>query len=112
MKSSATGLCLCALLFSSTGAQAASDRMDDGKLAYEKACASCHESPASEAPQTRSPQDWVNRSHLWDAVLAEHASKGYLKMPAKGGTDGLSDYDTRAAAEYMLTITHPELPRD
>ena len=33
-------------------------------------------------------------------------------MPAKGGDEDASDYDVEAAAEYMLTITHPELLAD
>ena len=39
-------------------------------------------------------------------------NEGYLGMPAKGGNARLSEYDVDAAVEYMLTITHPELPRD
>jgi cytochrome c5 len=33
-------------------------------------------------------------------------------MPARGGDARMSEYDVDAAVEYMLTITHPELPRD
>jgi cytochrome c5 len=49
---------------------------------------------------------------LWEAVLFEHVKQGYLNMPAKGGEPGLTDYDVEAAAEYMLNLSHPSLPRD
>ncbi len=45
-------------------------------------------------------------------MLFEHAEKGYINMPARGASDYATDYDIETAAEYMLTITHPELPRD
>ena len=49
---------------------------------------------------------------MWEAVLFEHVKQGYLNMPARGGEPGLTDYDVEAAAEYMLNISHPSLPRD
>ena len=88
-----------------------SERMEDGRRAYEAACANCHQSETSDAPQTGTPEDWSGRSPLWETVLLEHARKGYLGMPAKGGS-GLSDYETEAAAEYMLNSAHPDLPED
>ena len=92
--------------------------LDDGwrrravREAYQATCSSCHEDGGKDAPQTNSAQDWADRSSLWQAVLFEHAEKGYLKMPAKGGSKDASEYDVDAAAEYMLTITHPDMPRD
>ena len=90
----------------------ASDRMEDGKAAYESLCADCHESGESGAPVTRDASDWDSRSSLWDAVLVVHADKGYLNMPARGGAEIATQYDVQAAAEYMLSITHPDMPRD
>lgn len=90
----------------------ASDRMQDGKAAYEAMCADCHATGKSDAPVTRNAADWKSRSHLWDAVLVEHADKGYLDMPARGGADIATHYDVQAAAEYMLSVTHPDMPRD
>jgi len=91
---------------------AASDRMEDGRKAYENRCASCHQDGSNGAPVTNEPEDWAERSDLWGGVLFEHAQKGYIDMPAKGGDATASDYDVEAAAEYMLTVTHPELPAD
>ena len=95
-----------------TTAQATEQRMQEGKEAYENTCAGCHQTGVMKAPRTREQADWEGRSFLWDSVLVEHAEKGYLAMPPQGGDDGASRYDVRAAAEYMATITHPELPHD
>jgi cytochrome c5 len=91
---------------------ASEQRMADGKAVYETTCKICHESGIAGAPQTRNAVDWEGRSSLWQSVLFEHATKGYLAMPPKGGAEDASDYDVEAAAEYMLTITHPELQPD
>lgn len=78
-----------------------------GLAAYQRVCAECHESGRSGAPVVGRPEDWVGRSRLWQAVLFRHAEQGYLKMPARGGDDTLSDREVRAAAEYMLAVTQP-----
>ena len=108
LKRSITVAALAALAMSTM----ASERLQDGKAAYEAKCAGCHEEGVDGAPKTHNPADWKNRSNLWDAVLFEHAEKSYLKMPAKGGDDMATPYDVEAAAEYMVTITHPDLPHD
>jgi len=83
-----------------------------GQDTYERACASCHESGELGAPITGRREQWVGRSDLWQAVLFEHAKTGYLDMPGKGGQPELTDEAVQAAAEYMLGLTYPELPRD
>jgi len=45
-------------------------------------------------------------------VLFEHANNGYYQMPAKGGAEALDDATVARAAEYMLTLTYPDTPRD
>ena len=112
MKPLPVSIAVLSLLAASGATLAASDRMEDGRESYQAACASCHEAGNNDAPQTRNAQDWSDRSHLWQGVLFKHAEKGYLQMPAKGGNQDVSDYDVDAAAEYMLTITHPEMPSD
>ncbi len=112
MKTVARLIPIVALLGIGSEAIAASDRMVDGEKSYRKLCACCHENGTMDAPVTGNPEDWKTRSPLWDGVLLEHAEKGYLKMPAKGGADYATDYDVGVAAEYMLTITHPNLPED
>ena len=100
------------LLVALPGFGATSERERDGEKAYRAHCATCHETGANGAPAIHNTSDWAERSNLWESVLFEHARKGYLKMPAKGGDVQVSDYDVGAAAEYMLNITHPDLPRD
>lgn len=83
-----------------------------GKQAYEQACARCHEEGLDGAPRTGDQNAWSGRSSLWEAVLFEHATEGYLGMPAKGGDESLEDSDIARAAEHMLTLTFPDSPRD
>ena len=90
----------------------AADRMADGREAYEEACARCHASGVMDAPITGRQQDWVGRSALWEAIAADHAEKGYLAMPARGGDSRQTEYSVGAAAEYMLNISYPQLPED
>jgi cytochrome c5 len=88
------------------------DQLLEGQKTYEEACASCHDTGEGGAPVTGEAADWSKRSDLWVAVLADHASEGYLDMPGKGGRDDLSEESVSAALEYMLQKTFPELPRD
>jgi len=88
------------------------DRQALGKATYEAVCAVCHESGENGAPRTGQREDWADRSDMWQAVLFNHAKAGYLDMPEKGGAAELSDEAVEAAAEYMLSLTFPELPTD
>lgn len=81
-------------------------------VAYEHACADCHDTGKGGAPRTGDPLAWTDRSALWEAVLLEHAQKGYFTMPAHGLDGRFSDEEVAAAAQYMLEITHPDRPRD
>ena len=83
-----------------------------GKKTYESVCASCHDSGEQGAPRIGVPEDWSERSDMWEAVLLPHARAGYLEMPGKGGHPELTDAEVDAAAEYMLGRTLPNLPRD
>jgi len=82
-----------------------------GQQAYEEICAGCHEEGLDGAPRTGNREDWVGRSWLWETVLFEHARSGYKNMPAKGGDATLDEVTVSKAAEYMLTLTYPEMPQ-
>ena len=112
MKVLISHIALAALLLIVSGFVTASQRMEEGKAIYDENCGSCHEAGVDGAPITGRAEDWEHRSGLWEAVLFEHANKGYLKMPAKGGDNSLTENEVDLAADYMLTITHPDLPRD
>lgn len=83
-----------------------------GEAAYRQYCATCHESGKDGAPVVGKHTDWADRSKLWQAVIMDHARAGYLDMPAKGGRPELPDATIDAAVEYMLELTHPEVPAD
>lgn len=83
-----------------------------GATAYRKACATCHEQGLENAPKTGDRGAWNGRSWLWEAILVEHATQGYLGMPARGEGEQLSDAEISLAAEYMLRQVYPEVPRD
>jgi len=83
-----------------------------GEDAYLQYCAGCHETGLLGAPVVGNRADWEHRSQLWQAVIMAHARNGYLDMPARGGRPDLPDATVDAAAEYMLEITHPDLPPD
>ena len=84
----------------------------DGQQAYKENCAGCHETGMLGAPREGVPQDWDERSDLWQAVLMDHAKTGYFDMPARGGKTELPDDVINAAAEYMLETTFPDRPED
>lgn len=79
-----------------------------GREIYAEFCAACHDSGTNGAPVTGNRDEWQNRSPLWQAVLIEHAKAGYLGMPAKGGSDELSELSVSHAVEYMLLTTFPD----
>jgi cytochrome c5 len=88
------------------------NRMLVGQEVYEAACASCHDQGDQGAPAIGNRESWSGRSDLWTAVLAGHATAGYLDMPEKGGHSELTDENVSAAVEYMLLKTFPEMPRE
>lgn len=84
----------------------------NGQGAYNEYCAGCHETGMLGAPVAGDAADWGARSQLWDAVLLDHAITGYLEMPARGGSMDLPDEVVKAAAEYMLRMTFPDMEHD
>ena len=87
-------------------------RATNGEAAYLEHCAGCHETGMLGAPREGQPQEWADRSMLWQGVLMEHARTGYFEMPARGGKSNLPDALVNAAAEYMLEKTFPERQED
>ena len=92
-------------------AMSPNDPLLTGKQAYEENCAGCHEEGLDGAPRTGDRGDWEGRPWLWEAVLFEHARCGYEDMPAKGGCTTMDDVTVTKAAEYMMALTYPEMPR-
>ena len=82
-----------------------------GQRTYEQVCARCHEEGVDGAPKVGDRAAWDDRSRLWEAVLFEHARNGFGEMPIKGGEPTLDDAAVTKAAEYMMSLTYPEMPQ-
>ncbi len=82
-----------------------------GEDVYRKACATCHATGLAGAPKLGDAADWGPRLAQGEALLFEHATKGFTgkkgMMPPKGGFMTLSDDEVRAAIEYMSTASAP-----
>ena len=72
-----------------------------GGRVFDGYCARCHLDPDNEAPQLDEGDDWDLRTHLWAAVMKDHAKEGFLKMSAKGGHSALTAQNINDALYYM-----------
>lgn len=75
---------------------------DAGKKVFAKGCAVCHTTGAAGAPKYADKAAWAPRMKAGEAVLIEHAIKGYKGMPAKGACPSCSDDEIKAAVDYMI----------
>lgn len=73
----------------------------DGEMIYDRACASCHEVGAADAPQLIA-SDWEGRLDKGREQLVYNAINGIGVMPARGGRSDLSDEQVEASVDYML----------
>ncbi|MGZ8320598.1 MAG: c-type cytochrome [Telluria sp.] len=78
---------------------------DAGKNIYNASCAACHTSGIAGAPKFADKAAWAARIKQGDAVLYDHAIKGFTgkagMMPPKGGSTA-SDAEVKAAVDYMV----------
>ena len=78
---------------------------DTGKNVYNAACVACHGAGIAGAPKLGDKANWAGRIAQGNAVLYEHAIKGFQGkagvMPPKGGSTA-SDADVKAAVDYMV----------
>lgn len=82
---------------------AAADSSANGKSIYDTACFACHAAGVLNAPKLGDKAAWAPRIAQGDAVLLEHALKGFKGMPPKGGAMHLADADIKAAIGYMVS---------
>lgn len=82
-----------------------------GQRTYERVCARCHAEGLEGAPKVGDRAAWDDRSRQWEAVLFEHARNGFGEMPARGGESTLDEAAVSKAAEYMMSLTYPEMPQ-
>jgi cytochrome c5 len=81
---------------------------DAGKNIYNATCVACHGAGIAGAPKVGDKAAWAARIKQGDAVLYEHAIKGFQgkngMMPPKGGSSA-SDAEIKAAVAYMVSVS-------
>lgn len=78
---------------------------DTGKTLFSAACVACHGAGIAGAPKVGDKANWAPRIAQGNAVLYEHAIKGFQGkagvMPPKGGS-AAPDAEVKAAVDYMV----------
>jgi cytochrome c5 len=81
---------------------------DAGKKLFDTACVACHGTGVAGAPKVGDKAAWADRVKQGNAVLYEHAIKGFQgkagMMPPKGGASA-PDAEVKAAVEYMIAAS-------
>ena len=81
---------------------------DTGKKLYDTACIACHGAGIAGAPKLGDKGAWAARIGQGDAVMYEHAIKGFQGktgfMPPKGGSTA-PDAEVKAAVDYMVVAS-------
>jgi cytochrome c5 len=81
---------------------------DAGKKLYDTACLACHGNGIAGAPKLGDNAAWAERIKQGNAVLYEHAIKGFQgktgMMPPKGGSTA-PDAEVKAAVDYMIAAS-------
>lgn len=72
-----------------------------GMRIYLANCSECHDTGKRGAPTLDDEEDWDERAWRWQSLLKDHATKGFMDMPAKGGKNRLTDRDVSDALYYM-----------
>ncbi len=73
-----------------------------GRLFYQTTCSRCHDSGVDGAPIIGDSAAWAARSMNWHTVMQDHASNGFVGMPAKGDELQLFSEDVAAAVAFMV----------
>jgi cytochrome c5 len=73
-----------------------------GKEVVDAVCIACHASGKDGAPRIGDTAAWADRSARGLTSLTESAIKGIRRMPAHGGSAGVSDAEIGRAIVYMV----------
>jgi cytochrome c5 len=80
----------------------------NGTELYEQACKACHGAGIGGAPKSGDHAAWGPRIAKGNAVLYEHAIKGFTgtsgMMPPKGGRVDVSDDLVKEAVDHMIEL--------
>lgn len=81
---------------------------NEGENTYKASCNACHGAGIAGSPKLGDKAAWSARIAQGNAVMIEHAIKGYQGkkgyMPPKGGFMNLSDEQVSAAVLYMVSM--------
>jgi cytochrome c5 len=80
--------------------------LPEGRLVYQDACASCHETGIQGAPITGNSDAWAALLIKGREILVKNTLLGVGTMPPRGGVPGLSDAEIEAAVDYMIQRVH------
>jgi cytochrome c5 len=85
-----------------------------GEEVYKAVCTNCHAAGALGSPKFGDAGAWGPRIGKGEALLLEHALKGFNAMPPQGGGD-LSDLEVQRGVVYMANaggakFKEPEAP--
>jgi len=73
-----------------------------GEEIVKEVCAACHQRGENGAPVIGDKNAWDKRKAQGLSKLSEHAIEGIRKMPAHGGSAGLSNAELERAITYMV----------
>ena len=76
-----------------------------GKVVVETVCATCHATGANGAPRIGDRAAWSARAARGLTGLTQSALNGIRKMPAHGGSPGLTDVEIERAITYMVNAS-------
>jgi len=84
------------------GATAVTTSNELGEQVFKKSCFACHGTGIPNIPKVGDKEAWAPRIAQGEAVLVEHATKGFNTMPPKGGNAALTDDELKAAVNYLV----------
>lgn len=97
-----TSIALLGALSVSSGSADAQRKERLGKEVVDSVCGACHTGGKDGAPRIGDVKAWSGRASQGLSALTDHALKGIRKMPAHGGSAGVSDIEIERAIVYMV----------
>lgn len=77
-----------------------------GKKVYLKECSLCHNEGEEGAPALVDAEEWAARSEQGTEPMIRKAIEGFIgpdgEMPARGGSDYLTDEEMASAVKFMV----------